>query len=77
MDDITKIRQMPHNIRRERKKNYRYNDSLRKYRKTHPMNITKKYVNPKEKFEIALENLKEGLAEITAEFNDKNPKNEL
>ena len=76
MDDITKIRQMPHSLRTERKKKYRYNDSLRKYRKTHPINITKKYVNPKEKFEIALENLKEGLAEITAEFNDKNPKNE-
>ena len=41
MDDITKIRQMPHSLRTERKKKYRYNDSLRKYRKTHPINITK------------------------------------
>ena len=77
MDDLTKIRQFPHNSRRERKKNYRYNDSISKYKKNYPNNIHKYSAYPKEKFEVALENLKEGIEEITSEFNKSNDKTKL
>ena len=71
MDNIARTRITPHNSRRDIKKKYRYNDSISKYRRSHPNNnIQKLTINPKKKFKLALENLKEGLAEFTSETNE-------
>ena len=48
---------------------YRYKDS--KYLDPQPSLSTKKKINPKEKFELALENLIEGLSEISKDFKER------
>ncbi len=71
MNNIIRIRNNNHNIRRNPRKNFRYNDSKNKYKKIIPNLTQKQKLNPKEKFELALTNLKEGLEEITLEFKEK------
>ena len=73
MDNINKIRNIRINNHRDPKKNknFRYNDSLGKYKKAISHKSHKHKLNPKEKFEIALTNLREGLEEITSEEKER------
>ena len=86
MDNTTHSRHNPHTVHRAQlKKNYRYNDSLSKYKKTIPNLVQKPKVdsNPTQnlnqnKFNEALTNLKAGLQDIPTEYKDNElPSNNL
>ena len=73
MDNITSTRHNPHHEhRRQLKKNYRFNDSLSKYKKTMQNLAQKQKLESKQnKYEISLKNINSGLTEISTEFNEK------
>ena len=71
MDNLTKIRNTPHRKLREEKRKNNYNDSFNKKKNSFPSNIKIQKIDPTKKFQIALQNLKEGLEEIRAESLEK------
>ena len=73
MNNLTEINYNPNIIRIDRIKKYRYNDSNSKYRnyRNYINSDNKRKINPTEKFQLALENLKEGLREISGQYKEK------
>ena len=68
MNNLSEIKFIP-NTRINSLKKSLLNDSLKKYQSVKSNN--KRKINPKEKFQIALENLKEGLREMSERYGEK------
>ena len=70
MDNTTNSRHNPHQEqRRQLKKNYRYNDSLSKYKKA-----KQKIESNQNKMDASLKNLNSGITEISTDNNEKEKK---
>ena len=75
MENTTRSRHNPHQEHRKQlKKNYRYNDSLSKYKKTKPNLVQKQKIESNQRqnnIELGLKNLNSGLTEISTDYNEK------